>query len=702
MIYLDRLTAISLVWLLPSALGSLIKARRRMSVSYFESSILGRALLAALKPVRIITGEMADYSFADVLDSSGSNPRLRAGSIDALEVCTAVRSAVFEASPTIGRLGKRFDWERVLLYLEKRLGLDITPVLFRIYVVSWLGRRNGTAPGPVVYFIQRTVFRRWLEEFSAGHQVSLRWYGLWWSDAGVPWGGLVRATAKAARRALRTVTSPSKVRRGIKMVLGARKRQPPTRSGDSDRSPKSVVAASYTGLGLSFDLSKRSELFWAPFAQISPHQLLVYFPYSDWPLDDDTYADLQGRSIDAVALNDSTRGSPSVPVWWSRSSVGMVVGETTRAVKAIVAVLFSGLSRPGIDWWIRGVAVRFILSYSYWRCFFKSLNVSVHVDHSDWTAERVASDQALTDLGGVSVSYQRSSEDFPSTLWSSAVDVRFNFSVAGAEAKRTSDAYIEQYVVSGYTSDHAFSLVKPRSARLRKQLAERGAGFIVCFMDGSSTDDKREGFTHENRAEDYRYLLEKLLADPELGLIFKPKKPGSLRRRLGQVAALLDQGLATGRCFIFEKTSATATEALPCEASLAADVAIALLWGPTPGIESALAGTPTMFIDRAPLNYHPLYALGEGEVVFKDWDSLWGRIKASRENPTFMPSFGNGSAKLSEFDPFRDGRAAERIGSYIGWAAKGLQEGLSSGETMARARDRYVKLWGADKEVSLR
>ena len=377
----------------------------------------------------------------------------------------------------------------------------------------------------------------------------------------------------------------------------------------------------------------------------------------------------------------------------------LLVGETTRAVKSIVAVLFSGLPRPGIDWWIRGAAVRFILSYSYWRCFFKSLNIKVHVDHGDWSAERVASDQALADLSGVSVSYQRSAEDFPSTLWSSAVDVRFNFSVADVEAKRESNAYIDQ---SGYTSDHAFSLVKPRAATLKKQLEEKGATFVVCFMDGNSVDDKRRFFTHENRAEDYRYLLEKLLADPELGLIFKPKKPKSLRQRLEQVAALLDEAMATGRCFIFEEASATSTEALPCEASLVADVAIALLWGPTPGIESALAGTPTMFIDRAPLNYHPLYALGEGEVVFKEWDSLWGRIMASRKDPAFMPSFGNGSAKLDEFDPFRDGRAAERIGSYIGWTAKGLQEGLSSGETMVRARERYVKLWGADKEVSLR
>ena len=702
MIYLDRLTAASLVWLLPNALGSLIKAHRRMSVCYFESSVSGRALLAILKPVRIIAVEMADYSFADVLDSSGSNPRIRAGTIDALEVCRRVRSAVFEASPTVGRLGKRFDGKRVLLYLEKRLGLDITPLLFQIYVVSWLGKSNGMAPDQAVYFMQRTVFRRWLEEFSAGHQVPLKWYGFWWSDVGVPFGGIVRVTVAAARRALRTVTSLSKVRRGMKMVLSAAKGQPPTGSGDHGGPPKSVVAAAYFGLGLSFDLSKRSELFWVPFAELSPHQLLVYFPDSDCPLDDDTYADLRGRSIDAVALSDSTRESPDVPVWWSRVSVRTAVGEIARAVKSIVAVLFSGFPRPGIDWWIRGTAVRFILSYSYWRCFFKSLNVRVHVGLGDWSAERVASDQALADLGGVSVSYQRSAEDFPSTLWSSAVDVRFNFSVADVEAKRESNAYINQYVVSGYTSDHAFSLVKPRAAMLRQQLEGKGARFIVCFLDGNSMDDKRKGFTHENRAEDYRYLLEKLIADPELGLIFKPKKPRSLRQRLGNVAAMLDEGVATGRCFIFEEASATSTEALPCEASLAADVAIALLWGPTPGIESALAGTPTMFIDRAPLNYHPLYALGEGEVVFKDWEGLWGRIMASRKDPAFMPSFGNGSAKLDEFDPFRDGRAAERIGSYIGWTAKGLEEGLLPGETMARARERYIKLWGADKEVSLR
>ena len=109
-----------------------------------------------------------------------------------------------------------------------------------------------------------------------------------------------------------------------------------------------------------------------------------------------------------------------------------------------------------------------------------------------------------------------------------------------------------------------------------------------------------------------------------------------------------------------------------------------------------------MFIDRAPLNNHPLYKLGESEVVFKDWENLWERITACRRDPSSMPWFGNESENMVEFDPFRDGKAAERIGSYIGSVASDLANGLASNDAKVHAREQYVALWGADKEVRLR
>ena len=649
-----------------------------------------------------ITGEQADYSFADVRDSSDSNPRLRVAGPDSVALCGAVRSSAFENDRTVGKLQRHIDRGRLLLYLEKRLGLEMTPVLFQIYVVSWYATRNGTPGGPVVYFMERSVFRSWLEGFAAERGVSLRWYGFWWTNVSVPVRGPWRVTRSNAGRTFRGIAALATLVLRSRPVWSPKARRPSPAGPKAHGSSNSMVAIPYWGIGRSFDLSVASELFWVPFARLAPDQLLVYFNEPNYPLDEETYEDFRRMSVQAVALRDATRASTHVPVWRSGALVRRLVPEIARSFKLAIPVLVTARPRSQIGRWVAGKALRFIVSYTYWRCFFASFHVKVHVDLTDYNSERIAADQAIADLGGVSVSYQRSSEDVPSTLWASAVDIRFGFSPSLAEAKQQSRAYIGQLVAAGYTYDHAFSRVKSRSARLRAQLHERGARFIVCFFDGYSAEDKRKFFSHENRAEDYRFLLERLLADRSLGLIFKPKKPADLQRRLGDVSPMLEAGLATGRCFMFEGGNTLSTEALPCEASQAADVAIALLWGPTAGLESALAGTPTMFIDRAAVNYHPLYELGEGEVVFKDWDSLWERLEACRKDPTLMPWFGNGSPNLSKFDPFRDGRAAERIGSYIGSMARELGDGLSPSDAMARVRERYVATWGADKEVSLR
>jgi len=130
-------------------------------------------------------------------------------------------------------------------------------------------------------------------------------------------------------------------------------------------------------------------------------------------------------------------------------------------------------------------------------------------------------------------------------------------------------------------------------------------------------------------------------------------------------------------------------------------VAIGLLIGGTAAMESALTGTPTLLIDRERPTGHPLSELEKGEVVFQDWDSLWRALSAYRRDPASVPGFGAWSPMLDELDSFRDGRAAERIGSYIGWLAEGLGKGLSREETMELARQRYVAIWGDDKVVRL-
>ena len=52
---------------------------------------------------------------------------------------------------------------------------------------------------------------------------------------------------------------------------------------------------------------------------------------------------------------------------------------------------------------------------------------------------------------------------------------------------------------------------------------------------------------------------------------------------------------------------------------------------------------------------------------------------------------------LDELDPFRDGRAAERMGTYLQWLIEGFRDGRDREAIMADAAERYCTTWGSDK-----
>ena len=89
--------------------------------------------------------------------------------------------------------------------------------------------------------------------------------------------------------------------------------------------------------------------------------------------------------------------------------------------------------------------------------------------------------------------------------------------------------------------------------------------------------------------------------------------------------------------------------------------------------------------------------MSESRVVFTDWEALWKACLDHWKHPEGMPGFGDWSSMLEEFDPFRDGRAAERMGTYLHWLLEGFQAGLARETIMADAATRYAARWGKDK-----
>lgn len=341
-------------------------------------------------------------------------------------------------------------------------------------------------------------------------------------------------------------------------------------------------------------------------------------------------------------------------------------------------------------------------SRSYWRNVFDRSGTKVYLSWFKYDGLHCVLADALKDVGGVMALYQRALDVslFGDNLLN--VDISFAYSnTLMADLERRLGSKISYFVATGYLGDHRFPLLKPKALGLRKTLQQKGAQHILAYTDENSANDSRWHTGHENMREGYTFLLEKLLSNPWLGLVLKPKRPGTLRRRLGAVAPLLEQALATGRCYLFDEATHQSNYP-PALAALAADVAIhAHLSAPTAGLECSLTGTPTLLMDRESYPISPLYQLGIGKTVFREWENLWEVCLQNKNNPKSIPGFGDWSGLIDQLDPFRDGRAAERMGTYLQWMIEGFKAGLNRETVMADAAERYCKAWGKDKVLSI-
>lgn len=452
------------------------------------------------------------------------------------------------------------------------------------------------------------------------------------------------------------------------------------------------MAVEYYG-HLNFESPARySDLFFCQQSTISRKDILVYFRHPTLPATDKTWQEIKKYGVSAVAINPNATVTPHIPVFNYR-------GRKSN----------KGLSRDPVgdpnDLLVRKSLYRQITEYNrqydYWINFISRHNIKMHVSWYKHGAGYFALADALQSTGGVTGIYQRSFESAPNPWTITATDVVFGFSKLGAHLGKDANSIIPYYVITGYLGDYRFAFARKQANGIRDQLRSHGAQKILAYFDENSVDDLRWNIGHNITQENYTYLLSKVLEIPRFGLILKPKVPKTLRRKLGpSVCKLLDRAVQTKRCFICEEGNIFGSYP-PAMAAQAADVAIhGHLFAATAGVESALTGTPTLMLDREGFSASPLYRLGVGKVIFRNWDDLWAACQ-EHWNSKGVPGFGVWSSIIDDIDPFRDGRAAQRMGLYLQWLLEGFKAKLPRETVLADAAQRYSKIWGKDKILSV-
>jgi len=459
------------------------------------------------------------------------------------------------------------------------------------------------------------------------------------------------------------------------------------------KDPSSKIAVEFYG-HLNLDSPQlNSDLFFCQQTSALNKDILVYFQHPTLPVSDKEWDEIKKHGMSAVVINPRATATSRVPLF---NYVGQLREEDRFKGAA------NDKSKDNIGRDLDQQIAEYYKQKDYWYNFFSQHNIRMHVSWFKIESKYFPIADALQSLGGVSVIYQRSFEHDSNPWMVMKADVVFGFSKLGAHLGKDMDSVIPYYVVTGYLGDHRFPIVKKEANVIRHDLQRHGANRILAYFDESSADDARWNLGHKVTQENYAFLLKKILDTPSLGLVLKPKVYSSLRKRLGDVAPLLDRAEESGRCYIFKEVAFHFGSHSPAAAALASDIAIhGHLFAASAGMESALTGTPTLMLDREGCSRSPIYQLGEGRVVFKNWDDLWQACLDHWGHSDGMPGFGDWSPMLDELDPFRDGRAAQRMASYLEWISQGLKANVPRATVLADAAGRYAKIWGKDKVLAI-
>ena len=670
------------VW--PRFVAARLQGRRSIAACYIiDGSPLALLMAKATALPLGITVVKLDFSIAEIKDENGLQVLLRMQYQDLAQVQEyATSEPAFQRAASNSELPHRLSH-----FLAKNLtainlfdGNAWRPMIL-VQVCVWKADQEGDAWTPVLYLERRP----WLS--------SVIRYASQWSVRIIPVSPALNLRIALRRKApprLMDLFRAVRYRRYRELLAPLAKRasvesQEGQVDDGAEQSRPRVLAPYYGQLNLD-EPHLFSDLFFWQKSSLSAKDILVSFGFPFAPLNKSQRDELFKHGLEPVVLHPGATTDPEMPVFKPHRR-----SEATSLDKYPIAV-------PGLEGrWLREEATRFDALREYWFDLFKAYNVKVFLTWYKYDGVHMAIADALQDQGGVTAVYQRAYESNPAPGTAVNTDILFGFAPWVAEVESQAGSSIRYHVTSGYLGDHRFPLLRETARSARASLERNGADRVFAYFDENSRDDPRWFTGHQVIRHDYSFLLEKVLADSRLGVVFKPKDPRTLRRRLGPVADLLSRAESTGRCYVYEGGAIQGSHT-PAEAALAADIAIhGHLYAASAGLDAALAGVRTLLLDREGWPVSPLYQLGVGQVVFTDWEGLWEACLHYWASPSGSTAIGDWSPMLDHFDPFRDGRAAERIGTYVQWLLEGFRRGQNREQVMEQAAERYCDLWGRDK-----
>ena len=437
--------------------------------------------------------------------------------------------------------------------------------------------------------------------------------------------------------------------------------------------------------------NKKSDIFWYDHSKINPQSILIYisnpFIIRKYEKPFKVINKIEKAGFNWICTYPSIKYNYWKYIKYKNDQLQMIINCIN---------LFKPTNK--IERWIKKQLKFTIKRIEFWQSFFKSHNIFIHYDVTESNYENIFKNMALDLLGGCSVGKERSLVSCENSRMIGYYPNHVFFTWGSKSAKNYLKTFNtkKNIIISGFPFCNADSYDEIQT-ECADTLKKNGANFIILLLDNKHQNNETwyQNVYTPIMFEFYRYFLDWIFDDPDIGLIIKSKRP-VIQESLPGIHELINQAESTGRCYNVPIPFGYSPSNFAEIATLAVSTNIFMS---SALIECVLSGCRGVHYDYANLKTieTDLYGWGENRIIFPELDTMVSAIKTFKNDPSINPQLGDWSEHIDELDPFRDNRGGERIGTYMRWLQEGFEKGLDRDKSIDRANSLYAKDWGMDK-----
>lgn len=406
---------------------------------------------------------------------------------------------------------------------------------------------------------------------------------------------------------------------------------------------------------LSMDRSYRTQPHWLFPAEELPHfatYIIATYPEFQRPHDD---AELAAQRVSILRQKDITQLAYT-------ASAHPLNHQLSRSWRSCFWAAFLG--RSSADTALLISLMRLFARARLLAGLCRALHIRAFMTAENYMDDAAALQLVSPPLGISTFSYHYSNMSSVSPPMMTTADVMFTFAPHYHNGWCRGEIRPRAFIDVGYTFDSSFELVKARAHRQRNSLKRNGVEFVLGYFDENVQHSKYGMINGREHRNDIAALIKLLLSDPTTALVVKTQYQRNAPENHSALHDLLKAARATGR-YVPLSHGVYRNIVLPAEAGLIADISIGHVNGATAALEVALAGGRSILLNPWGMKgiNDQLYA--QGDIVYP---SLAAALKAIRDYRAGLPQrskLGDWSPILHHFDPFRDGKSAQRMRAVL-------------------------------------